>query len=106
MSDHVRTRSDDLSDEELGRIIMGGTIIGIPLVFVASALLTVHVGLVNALAIAVLPTLFSGSFVGGLILLMRSLRRAEREIALAAVRPPLPTRYPSGTGTSRFSRQG
>lgn len=69
MRDHVRTpRSDDLSDDEVGRIIMGGTIIGVPLVFIASTLLTIHVGLANALAIAVLPTLFSGSFVGGLIL--------------------------------------
>ncbi len=68
----------ELGDKELGHILLVGTLIGIPLVFVLSTVLTLRVGVVNALVISVLPTLFSGSFVGGLILLMRALRRAER----------------------------
>lgn len=67
----------DIDDDELGRIVVRGTIIGFPLVFVLSTLLTLRVGVVNAMAIAVLPTLFSASFVGGFILLTRALRRAE-----------------------------
>ena len=78
--DHV-----DIDDTQLGRFVLVGTLIGLPLVFAVSTVLTLRVGLVNALAIAVLPTLFSGSYVGGLILLLRALRRAERHAA--ALRP-------------------
>lgn len=74
-----------VDDAELGRIMSTGTVIGLPLVFCISALLALPVGLGNALAIAVVPTLFSGSFVGGLILLIRGQRRAERAAVLAAV---------------------
>ena len=94
-----------IDDAELGRSIVVGTYIGIPLVFGVSTLLALRVGVVNAMAVAVLPTLFSGSFVGGLILLMRALRRAERRAALLPVtgdaghpravpRPKSPSGYP------------
>lgn len=75
MSAHIR---DDIDDTQLGSSVVVGTLIGLPLVFVVSTLLTLRVGVVNAMAIAVLPTLFSGSYVGGLILLLSALRRAER----------------------------
>lgn len=68
----------ELDDSELGRIVLVGTFIGLPLVFIISTALALRVGVANALAISALPTLFSGSFVGGLILLMRALLRAER----------------------------
>lgn len=80
-SNHV-----DIDDTQLGSSVLVGTLIGLPLVFVVSTLMTLRVGLVNAMAIAVLPTLFSGSYVGGLILLLRALRR-ERHAA--ALRPAL-----------------
>ena len=72
---------DDIDDSQLGSFVLVGTLIGLPLVFAVSTVLTLRVGLVNAMAIAVLPTLFSGSYVGGLILLLRALRRAERHVA-------------------------
>lgn len=78
---------DDIDDTQLGSSVVVGTLIGLPLVFAISTLLTLRVGLVNAMAIAVLPTLFSGSYVGGLILLLRVLRRAERHAA--ALRPAI-----------------
>lgn len=81
-----QTATTDLTDHELGRILRTGTVIGFPLVFIASTVMTLHVGLANAITIAVLPTLFSGSFVGGLILLLRALRSAERD-AMMTLRP-------------------
>ena len=84
MSDRI---PDDIDDTQLGSSVVVGTLIGLPLVFAISTLLTLRVGLVNAMAIAVLPTLFSGSYVGGLILLLRALRRAERRPA--ALRPAM-----------------
>ncbi len=80
-----RVRDVDIDDIQLGRSVVVGTLIGVPLVFAISTLLTIRVGLVNAMAIAVLPTLFSGSYVGGLILLLRALRRAD--LRAAALRP-------------------
>jgi hypothetical protein len=82
MSDRI---PDDIDDNDLGRSVVVGTLIGLPLVYAISTLLSLRVGLVNAMAIAVLPTLFSGSYVGGLIFLLRALRRAERRAA--ALRP-------------------
>jgi hypothetical protein len=82
---HRTHHGGHVDDAQLGRIVAMGTIIGLPLVFCVSTLLALQVGMGNALTIAVLPTLFSGSFVGGLILLIRAQRRAERAAALAAV---------------------
>jgi hypothetical protein len=82
MSERVRDSIDiDIDDTQLGRSVVAGTLIGLPLVFAVSTLVTLRVGLVNAMAIAALPTLFSGSYVGGIILLLRVLRRAERRAA-------------------------
>jgi hypothetical protein len=72
-----RAHDIDIDDTQLGRSVVVGTLIGLPLVFVISTVATLRVGLVNAMAIAVLPTLFSGSYVGGLILLLRALRQVE-----------------------------
>ena len=62
-----------------------GTIIGVALVFAVSALLALRVGVVHATAISVLPTIFSGSFVGGLILLTGALRRSEQRAVVIAL---------------------
>ena len=106
-----RTATAELTDHELGQILRTGTVIGFPLVFVASTVMTLHVGLANAITIAVLPTLFSGSFVGGLILLLRALRKAERDAMMTlrpseqrpkdlAADPPLPVKAARGTTTA------
>lgn len=56
--------------------------------------MTLHVGLANAITIAVLPTLFSGSFVGGLILLLRALLKAERDAMMTPSRSSGPAGQP------------
>jgi hypothetical protein len=87
MNDRARRPVEhvDIDDAELARSVVVRTFIGIPLVFAVSTLLALQVGVGNALAIAVLPTAFSGSFVGGLILMMRALRRAEQRAAVIHV---------------------
>ncbi len=87
---HRTDHAGHVDDAELGRAVAMGTVIGLPLVFLVSTLLALPVGVGNALAIATLPTLFSGSFVGGLILLIRAQRRAERAALVTTVVGPVP----------------
>lgn len=81
-----RAHDVDVDDAQLGSSVVVGTFIGLPVVFIVSTLLTLRLGLVNAMAIAVLPTLFSGTYVGGLILLLRALRKVERRALVTPLR--------------------
>lgn len=58
----------ELGDRDLARIVLARAFMGLPLVFIVSTALRLARRPGHAVAISVLPTLFSGSFVGGLIL--------------------------------------
>jgi len=70
--------AEPLTDDDLGRVMMFGLLVGTPAAFVLTTLLALPAtGLFNAMAIAVEPAFFSGLFLGGLVPLMRQLGRME-----------------------------
>jgi len=73
------TVGSEIDDQRFGHIIAMGTLVGVPLVFLVSLLVSLPgAGWPVAAEIAAVPALFGGPFVGGFVVLMRALsQRAD-----------------------------
>ena len=83
----------DIDDAGLGRVIVVGSAIGIPLIFLISLLLSLPgAGWPLAPAIAVWPALVGGPFVGGFLALMKTM--AAQNPTASVVSLPVAERSP------------
>jgi len=85
----------DIDDAGLGRVIVVGSAVGIPLIFLVSLLLSLPgVGWPLAGEIAVWPALVGGPFVGGFLALMKMMAAQNPTASVASLpvaeRPPVP----------------
>ncbi len=96
---HRADCANEIDDAELGRVLGMGAAIGIPVIFVVAALLSLGAGFTTALAIAVWPTLVGGPFVGGFAVLMK----LQHEPRVHAAVMPLPRPNPAPLVTERHA---
>ena len=79
----------ELDDRTLARSLWLGAAVGVPLVFLAVALMTVLAGegLGTALAVAAWPSVVVGPYAGGLTVLIRTAVAEHGAVEVRAVRP-------------------
>jgi len=95
MTQVARQVETDPDDAGLGRVIVVGSAVGIPLIFVVSLLLALPgVGWPLAPEIAVWPALVGGPFVGGFLALMKMMAAGSATASVTSLpvveRPPVP----------------
>ena len=82
----------EIDDARFGRIVVRGTLIGVPLVFVLSLLIALPgAGWPLAAGVAVTPAVVAGPFVGGFVALMRAMTTHEPVASVTT----LPARAPT-----------
>ena len=88
----------EIDDDRFGRMVVMGTLIGVPLVFVLSLLIALPgAGWPLAAGVAVTPAIVGGPFVGGFLALMRAMTTHEPVASVTT----LPTRAPTPLPRSR-----
>ncbi len=87
LGDH--SGNDEMSQAELGRVLIFGLVVGTPVMFtlIVGLCVAAGLGISNSLAVAVMPAVFSGVFFAGTVPLLRHCARHERahEAALHAL---------------------
>ncbi|MGH9126529.1 MAG: hypothetical protein ACRDZ8_17645 [Acidimicrobiales bacterium] len=82
----------DISDAQLGRIIVSGSIVGMAVLFAAVVVIALLAGVSpgEAVGIAIIPTVFGGWFYGGTLYLMRAAYGDEKKGARPPALPSVP----------------
>ena len=85
----------EIEDAQFGRILVMGTLIGVPLVFLLSLLIALPgAGWPLAAGVALTPAIVAGPFVGGFVALMRAMATHEPVASVTSLPARAPTPRP------------